>query len=298
MAKLIWTANMPFSMEDWAGLDIQKVAAGAGSVMVLTAGGEAFQKITSRHLAIREDYWYNLKDIALSKIFEGASIGLMNDGTCMIAKRFLRDYLRGQNRRDTDFYDINNTVSSWKDIVQVACSDAYFALSAQGHVYCAAFTPDHGDYFELRSWENVRKIVAGSSQHAIFGITRDGKVLCAGRNCTQGPQGDIRKKLTRFESVVDIINSGSEGGQIYLVLRDGSLCNLDGQVLRRDCATEGQCLEGHYWVPAVRLADGSLTPIDWSFTGFLSEITGWRNVCGFSLGNTGWDPPFALALTD
>lgn len=301
MSKLVWTPNLPFSPDDWANLNIQKIAAGMNCIMVLTAEGEAFQKIKNPHLGIREDYWYDLKDIALSKTCEGAAIGLMNDGTCMIGKRFLRRFLRDLGSRDSDFHDVNRVVSAWQNIVQVACSDAFFALSAEGRVYYARFTPVtnfYDDYYDARSWENVAKIVAGSTQHALFGITREGRVLCTGHSCIQGPQGDIREKLARFENVADIANSGSEGGRIYLLLRDGSLWDADGNLIRRDCAAEGHCLEGHYWLPAVRLADGSAEPIDWSFTGFLPEISQWPHVRELALGNQDWNPPFALALTD
>ena len=298
MGKLICTSNTPFPLEDWADLNPKKIVAGMNCIMVLTEEGEAFQKISRPGLAIREDYWYDLKDIALSKSCEGAAIGLMNDGTCMISKRFLRTFLREQNCRDTDFHHINDTVKSWRNIVQVACSDAFFALDAEGRVHYMSFCRGTDGYYETRFWENVAKIVPGPTQHAIFGITREGRVLCAGRNCTQGPQGGIRGKLAKFENVADIAASGAEGSRVYLVLRDGTLVDPEGRVLRRDCAVQGRCLEGHYWLPAVRLATGSLAPIDWSCTGFLPEISGWAHVQDFALGNQEWDPPFALALTD
>ena len=53
---------------------------------------------------------------------EGAAIGLVEDGTCLIAKRPIRLICED---RWLNFEHINGIVKSWNDLIQVAASDAF-----------------------------------------------------------------------------------------------------------------------------------------------------------------------------
>lgn len=220
MGKLVYTSGSGYNMSDWMYKPIEKVYAGRDCVMAKTVTGEIIQKVTLPEIAARTEYWTRIKDIAISKFYSGAAIGLVSDGTCMISKRPLR-YAR------LDIDRINSEVKSWKNITQVAASDAFFALDNMGHVHYTGFSAyAQNDYREVTQWQNIVKLVPGT-QSSIFGITSDGKVLAAGGGCLEGPHGNVNKKLNKLNDVIDLFPTGSECETIIFCHSDGSISSSD-----------------------------------------------------------------------
>lgn len=299
MGKLVYTSNIPFDLRPWAGENVVKVVAGAGCIMALTAQGDARQAITNRRRAIREEYWYDLKDIALSKIIQGMAIGLMRDGTCQIGKRALRDYLGRERYAGQEFDRINGIVKSWKNIVQVACSDCFFALDEAGRVHYVGINHSDVGYLEVKTWENVARVVPYAGSDGVFGITRDGRVMCAGWNATRGPMGDIRGRLAELRDVTDIATAGSEGERILYTRKDGTLWELgQGQVEGVVCAAEHRILEGQMMANLIRRADRTLEVKHYNYCPYLEEVSRWSNVRAMALGDQNDLDVFAVAVVD
>lgn len=299
MGKLVYTSNVPFDLRAWEGENLVKVVAGMGCVMALTAGGKARQRVTSPSCAIREDYWYDLKDIALSKVVPGAAIGLMNDGTCMISKRAMRKFLEGVPQERQKFDRINNAVRGWKNIRQVACSDAFFALDAAGRVQHVCFAGSDQEYRDVLTWENVVRIVPCSTRNGLFGITAEGKVLCAGSNLTRGPMGDLRSRLAALSGVTDIATSGSEGEQVMYTTADGRIFSLrGGQQEDFFCADTAPVLEGHWLAILNRKADGTVAVDHYNHCPGLEETASWQGVTSMALGDVGYGTTFALGVIE
>lgn len=297
MGKLVYTSNIPFDLREWEGEELVKVIAGVDCVMALTTGGRARQRITSPSCAIREEYWYDLKDIALSKVVRGAAIGLMNDGTCMISKRALRKFLEGMPQERQKFDRINNTVRGWKNIVQVACSDAFFALDQAGRVHYVCFAGSDQEYRDVLTWENVVRIVPFSTQNGVFGITAGGKVLCAGSSPTRGPMGDLRPRLEALSGVTDIATSGSEGEQVMYTTADGRVFALrEGKQADFSCAGDAPVLEGHWLAILIRKADSTVAVDHYNHCPGLEETASWRGVSSMALGDVGYGTTFAIGV--
>lgn len=122
MSRLLYTNNVLFDMNDWNEKQIKDIFAEKDCIMAITENGETLQKISNQELMSRTQYWTRIKQIGISKWAEGDAIGLVEDGTCLIAKRPIR--LVCEERR-LIFENINDTVKSWKDVVQVAASNAF-----------------------------------------------------------------------------------------------------------------------------------------------------------------------------
>ena len=292
MGKLIHTDHTVFDLTDWESEDLQKVFAGTGCVMALTADGRVLQKIMSPEHAARTDYWKNITDIALSNWMDGLAIGLCSDGTCMISKRPARKLWSDPSA----FERINSTVKSWKNIVAVAASDAFFALDRDGYVHYAA---DRAvDYYrETKSWKNIVRMVTGT-QCSLFGITADGRVYAAGPNCTAGPAGNIRDKLDRMTDIVDLCVSGSECSQIYVAHRDGRVEDvISGEILDFTCRPKPGCMQSHTVAVAIQQADGSVKHLSYC-CGPLSgaEAFSQTPVSSFALGDGDYILTFMLGI--
>ena len=211
-------------MKDWEKLSMKKVFAGTGCIMAVTEDGRTLQKIADPTRASRTEYWTRIAQISVSNCCCGHAIGLVQDGTCMIAKRPLRFLTDRHNFIDAlSFNEVNNKIKSWSRIVQVAVSDSYFALDADGKVhYAAANRFEENDYHDVTMWTNVKKMVP-ALQNGILCITGEGKILCAGASFTKGPHGNAQKKLSEFNHVIDVCVTGSEGEEVYVVMKDGTI---------------------------------------------------------------------------
>ena len=218
MFEKIHTQDCPFDLSDWPARKISWLFAGNSCVMALTNDGEVLQKTLDPDLAIQPEFWTRITDIAISQYWPALAVGLVSDGTCMVAKRALRNCCE---IRGISFEAVNAQVKALTDIVEIRVSDAIFALDKTGRVHHIPL--DREDrYQEVDGWENIRHIAVGS-QEAVFGIDDAGRVHCAGFNTIMGPCGDLRPRLAALEGVEDISAMGSEGEMILLVKEDGKL---------------------------------------------------------------------------
>ncbi|MBR6419410.1 MAG: hypothetical protein IKS42_03665 [Oscillospiraceae bacterium] len=246
MKKLIFTDNIGFDMNDWVNQPIKKVFAGTGCIMAITEDGRTLQKTMDPNCAAAVKYWTRIKDISLSACATGLAIGLVSDGTCLIAKKPARRMLNiREGYEHIPFETVNETIKSWNHIVQVEASDAFFAVTDEGRV-CYAPLSRYGidEYREVLYWENIRRISVGLCD-SIIGITNDGHMRCAGANLTHGPHGDLTKRLAAYDDIIDVCMSGSECESIVIAHRNGTVEDMsrsgpsvavhrDGTVERRN----------------------------------------------------------------
>ena len=294
MKRLIYTPNIGYDMSDWKKEPIEKVFAGTDCIMAITSDGRTLQKTVCPERAVRTAYWTRIKQIALSRWASCLAIGLVSDGTCLVSKRALRKRCEDNPMM---FNSVSDRVKSWINIKQVAVSDAYFALNNNGHVHVASITPyNRREYAPVRDWENVRRIVTGT-QDAVFGITEDGKILCAGENLRYK-----QERLASFSEVADLYPTGSECESIIIALKDGTILDDRGGI-RPICAlvdeVETQAvLDGHFNYTVCALnSDRRLvhacrevnTPV------FPDND---KPVLSFAVGDCGYGRPFVLAVAE
>lgn len=295
MYKLLYTENVGFDMSDWKRVQICKVFAGTDCIMAITDTGKVLQKTTDPSVAARTKYWTRITEIALSKWASGVAIGLVSDGTCMISKRAVREH-DSEERFDI----INNQVKSWTDIVQVAVSDAFFGLDRSGNVHYAALSRyGFDDYRGVEQWKNVKKIVTGT-QNSVFAITMDGKVLAEGSNCRRGPMGDISGKLSEMKDVVDIFPTGSECEEILMLLKDGKIVNLHGDViytLAMPLQEMNKVLDGTFY-HYILANDGGNRLVN--LCGGVREILNPHDgkIVSFAAGDVAYGEPFTIAVAE
>ena len=250
MGKLLLSDSLELNLRAWAREDVTQVFAGMDCAMALTADGRTLQVSADPRLAPRTAYWTRIRQIALSSCCSCLALGLVADGTCLVAKRPLRRCC--EIRRGIPFETVNDTVKSWRGIVQTAASDALFALDGHGQVHMAYISRDSGaDYDDAKSWQGVRRLAVGI-QNALFGVTEEGRVLCAGRNLLQGGRGDMRRYLDGLRDVVDVASTGGEATRLFIAFRDGSVRDLDGSLLPVTAAVDPQAgpqpvFASHFW---------------------------------------------------
>lgn len=300
MKKLLYTKNIGYRMADWKSEPIDRVYAGTNCIMAVTEDGRTLQKTVRPELAVRTAYWTRISQISVSAAMSCMAIGLVSDGTCLIAKRALRNLCRVWDRSDP-FDVVNEQVKSWRNIVQVAASDAYFGLDGSGRVHLAAVTADERQaYAEALEWENVRRIVTGP-QDAVFGITEEGRVLCAGVG-VKNAHRNLQSTLDGFRDVADVALTGSECERVVLALKDGTVLDSSGTALPVRTlpvdAVGRQVLAGHFYYTVIALnADRRLVyamgddrgPV---FPGSESPVL------SFAVGDCHWNRPFVLAVTE
>lgn len=286
MYKLLYTDNVEFDLKDWENLGIKRVFAGENCVMAITENGKVLQKICKRDYAARTEYWTRIRQISISRWADGLAIGLVEDGTCMIAKRPVR-YLCENFRQSFD--RVNNTVKAWTDVVQVEASDAFFALRRDGTVEYVSLCAYPQDYAQVTQWRDVVKIKTGI-QNSVFGITRDGKVLFAGRNTRNC--GDA---IARYNQVVDVCPTGSECEAVYLLLADGRVVHARDPEKNTGSMEKYKCLDGHFHyrifalTQTQRLAElcGPDSP---------SVFPGDYRITSFAVGDHDYGQPFVIAV--
>lgn len=231
---LVATHGLRLPLRDIEEPDIQKVVAGGNMIVALTAEHRIRHVASNPALRLREQYWTRVVDIAISRAYEGMCVGLIEDGTCMLAKRALRSITAGnydtpqiQNR---EFERINDTVKSWTDVIQLAVSDAIFALHKDGTVSCCEFSRPFTEpiYNRVRMWRDVRKLIVGS-QCSVIGITNDRTILVDGFNLTRN-QDRIANGCKHID-IVDVILGGSECERILFLDKNGRICNPEGEAV-------------------------------------------------------------------
>ncbi len=298
MKKLVHTGNIGFDLCDWETESIHSVYAGADCIMAITDDGRVLQKVTDTAVSARTEYWTRVSQIAVSKYVSGLAIGLICDGTCMISKRPLRR-ICGPDSNLYAFDAIHNVIKTWQNIVQVEVSDSFFALDSDGYVHISPLDRyTEQDYREVASWKNVQRIITGS-QNSIFGITADGRVLCAGANLKNGPHGNISARTTSLTDVVDIVTTGSECEEIYFAFRDGSVRDLNGKTIPVKTPRSASCrkvFDGFFNFYIVILSENSEL-IQPGISKAAPLLSGNGEVASFAVGSVGFDP-FVLAVVN
>ena len=300
MKKLLYTDNIGFDMTDWEREPIERVFAGTNCIMAVTLDGRVLQKTDSSEYTARTQYWQRIRQLSVSKCISGLAIGLVEDGTCMISKRALRR-ITGPGWNNASFDSIHEQIKGWKDLVQVEVSDSFFGLDRAGKVHAAAFNSAlRQDYCpELERWTGVKRIVVGN-QNSIFGITEEGRLLCAGSNLLRGPHGDIRKALRDLEGVVDVFPTGSECETVLIAFRDGSVRDHRGSLLPvRTVPAPGprQVFDGTFYYN-VLFADAKGELIRWNSGKLNLPFNGKGRIISFASGDHNYGTPFALAMIE
>ena len=303
MKKLLYTENIGFDMSDWEREPIEKVFAGTDCIMAVTSDGRTLQKTTKPEYAARTKYWTRVEQIAVSGWASCHAIGLISDGTCMIAKRFVRSWC--EDAEDALPFDaVNNEVKSWTDITQVAVSDSFFGLDRKGKVHVSPLSRhERRDYADVGTWNGVVRIVAGS-QSGVLGITGEGNVLCAGASFVRGPHGDVRDRLAALKNVADICTTGSECEEIVVAYNDGTVETLGGREIF-DHAWTGplekgtSVLQSHFRYEVIIL-DSDRKLVRWApQAGGLSSVF---SICplisSYAIGDRNFGKPFVIAVSE
>ena len=237
MKKLLYTDNIGYSMDDWKTESIKKVFAGENCIMALTEDGRLLCKDISDMNFSKTLGYFDIKQVSISKCGGYIWLALKNDGTCFSNYR-TNPLLKPEysEREKKVSRQIEETISGWHDIVQVAASDAYFALDRFGKVHyipsssCLLYHEEYyqNEYRDVLLWENVKRISV-HTQNGIFGITHDGKVLCSGGNTQHGARGKM--DFSHIPDIEDVYPSGSECEEVILCNKYGEVFNYSGEKL-------------------------------------------------------------------
>ena len=283
---LFYSHDPGFSLKEWKNLPLKRIFAGLDCVMAITEDGQVLQKIADPAYAARTHYWKSITEIAISSHVAGAVLGLVSDGTCMVAKRPLREHFGEPGMRR-----INETVKSWRDITAICASDAFFALDKDGRVHHVSFDPQRDPYQDTESWEDVVFLTTGN-QDSVFGVTRQGKVLFAGHNCVDGPNGDLRERP--FYDVTGVCPAGSECERLLLFYRDGTVTDLQGT--QYDEAAKKTPIRGCYLLSAYLDEQRKLQLLPYC-GGALSLQPSHTQILDFAVGHRDGEP-FCVAIGD
>lgn len=330
---LIYTDNIGFNMRDWKLRRIKEVYAGLDCVMAITEKGEILQKLAtkgfdktqpkstrpifSERIDSSKSTWSlsgvdhssrhyspgkrptDIRQIAISHAYSALAIGLTNCGTCCITRlpQVVREAWGAK-----DFDTIFHRVASWRDIVQVAVADSFFALDINGRVHCSPFCRySETAYQEVYEWRNVRRIVTGNLA-GIFGITYDGRVLATGLNHNKD-NSPMMRELAQECDVTDIYATGSECEKIIIAKKDGtahSVCSEDEplSVLSEPHPGRTKILDGNF-AYSVYCLSPKLQLQKYQDRGenvFKTPVLRRMKIKSFAVGEIGYNDPFVIAV--
>ena len=227
---LIATNGLKLPLRDFNGEDIIKVVAG-NNMIVAIINNHRIRVISSNpNMRLFKLFGPKVIDVAISKVYKGLCVGLHEDGTCMLLRGITPENTRTNNFQEEKLLWIDDTIRRWRDVIQLAVSDAIFALHIDGTVSCCEFSrpftkPSYG---RVQCWEGIRKLVVGS-QCSVAGITHEGTILVDGHNLIRN-QDRIAKSSKRID-ITDIILGGSECERILFLDKEGHICDFDGEVV-------------------------------------------------------------------
>ncbi|MBE5779282.1 MAG: hypothetical protein E7331_08115 [Clostridiales bacterium] len=277
----------PFDFRDWTRYDIEKLYAGNDCVMAITYGGQVLQKVVRNEYAAMLFYWNNIKSISISQLFPALAVGLIADGTCVIAKRPLIHCCEVGNNQ---FEAVYEQLKRLRNIVEIVVSDAIFALDRYGKVHHISLWRED-DYVAVEAWSNIKHIVAGN-QNSVFGITNSGSVLCAGANTICGPYGDLNKTLQAFHNVVDICAMGSECEKPLLALSDGRIVDMYGETIVNGHVGTGQIFTGNHLFTVAKMKNEKYMVLPYDNAISVSEkLSSTSNVRSIAVGSIGCGYP-------
>ena len=321
MSRIAYTSNIPFDMSDWEiRNDIVKVAAGRNCAMAVLGDGTVLKKtclnkdnsyqpdinsLSGRDRVLfnldsdpkyiaqlslsPESGWSNINQIAISQFVRRIAVGLREDGLVVVHVDREKDCDCG---RAVIAY---SRVKYWADITEVAVSDAIFALDKTGKVkHYSFYIPE--EYYLVDGWQNVVHIVTGI-QNSVFGVTHEGRVLCAGGNCSD----TLRQTLYNQKDIIDVCTTGSESEHVILIHKDGKITTWDGTPLLEGSNPHRIIkLYGHFYHTVFGLTDNrTLLPLYSIFSQEDNDlIATWKDVRSFALGQKGFSAPFAIAVLD
>ncbi len=247
MSKIYHNETCPFNFDDWQTKNIRNIFAGNSCIMAITDSSEVLQKVADEKLAENTQYWRNIKTISISQCFPALAVGLTDYGTCIISSNALMDCCKitGQS-----FNYIDSEIRSLKNIVEIAVSDAIFALDSFGYVHHIPIW-NKDAYKAVDNWRNISHIAVGN-QDAVFGITDCGKVVCAGGNFKTGLFGNT-PQLSEFENVTDICAMGAESNELILALANGKIVNSYGNDMNIEHCGQFPVFHNNYLFTAIRL---------------------------------------------
>jgi len=234
--KALYTPNgFPFKLLEKGEGVPKSIFAGIDCVLKITRDGAVryTKKAPEGQVVYRGD---NVVGAAVSHQMEGLSCVLLADGTVRL---FGFENIDLDRKRSAEL--VLAELSTWKDIIAVALSDALFGLSRDGKVRYLSFC--HGDrrYDEVYTWSDVDKISVGR-QDSVFAITNNKTVLAAGDNTRAA-----RELIFTLKGVTDITAIGGDCNRIVYSLEDRSLYE-DGRKI----------MDGICTVPVLSPAMGSL----------------------------------------
>lgn len=296
MGKIIATANCPFDMQKWFREDIVLVWAGLDCIMALNAQGELLMQTVREGKQEVSRFPFSRKP-AVQHVFDARRMPERNVWGVSLSKcRPRTGILQDREGYCVPFGDGLNRVQEvrfWQDVVQVECSDACFGLTADGRVLHANWEPGLDYYREANAWRDIARIVTGN-QSSLFGITTDGRVLFTGNPY----QTHLAEQLSKLRGVVDLYVTGSECGEIVYLTEDGTVHCLNQRAgdLTGIPMGQGQVFASHFWYSVlVKTGEGRLEVL-LNEADSLDEVSCWPALGSFSLGSTGYEPPFAVGV--
>ncbi len=286
--KIISTnKSLPFDFKAWDAKCITHLYAGMNAVMAVTADGRVLH--TGRDCSFSyANYWRDVHHLAISNWMPGAVMAVTKDGRCLVSAHAFENMPEAAN--------VYSKVSHWHSINQAVASDGFFAVDFFGKVHIAPFSKNHS-YKEAENWDNIARLAVGN-QDSLFGITREGKVLCAGANLTNGPHGNLRKKLSEISGVVDICAIGSECQRILIAFKNGTVTDLDGNKLDIRHKDSNGVFVSNFSIAAIKNADNGIDfqPYFFPDKGKLNFFKS-RKIYSVAVGHIDNSTPFVVALS-
>ncbi len=249
------TKPCPFNFTPWLLKNIDRLYAGHGCVMAITAKGEVLQQVSDGSLAADTDQWKHIKSISISRIFSALAVGLTEEGTCVVSQNALKHACACTG---VSVGETKEAIQSLKNIVEVLVSDAVFALDSFGKVHHVPLSKTDA-YKEVDAWQDIRHLAAGN-QDSVLGITKSGNVLCAGANLSHA-----KEKLESLQGVLDICAMGSECEQITVALADERTVDWDGKDLQISHSGKWPVFSSGCLFTAVSLKDGRVKCLPYNY---------------------------------
>lgn len=249
--------------------NVLKVSAGDDHVVFLHNDGSvsAYGRNTYGQCNVTE--WSNIADISTTDV---ATIGYKSDGSIIRAgfsevreavksaaadfafQKGVKDYIFTENAnfylqtdKTVSVVPLNTTglyesVSEWKDIVQISTNDYYghteiVGLKADGTVVASGYTEDSvassNDFYkslgeswhdirEVKNWTDVTRVIQGG-WGATYGVTRDNKVLCTESSFATQQLPDGRRVIPGWSDIVDIVEISSASLTACALKSDGTV---------------------------------------------------------------------------
>ena len=194
---------------------------------------------------------------------------------------------------EKSFALVKKEIKDLHHIVEIAVSDAIFALDAFGDVHHIPLQRT-ASYIEVTNWSGIRHIVTGV-QNSVAGITDDGTVVFAGENHS-GLDTHLSKAAENDCRIIDLCLMGAECTQAMIALSNGKIINT-----RADNVTLAHCgkfpvFQNNYLLTAVHLKSNKIKCIPYHNMKDIQKIEN-ASICAISIGLHD-DQPFAVYIKE